>query len=69
MKAVELDNLSGDKAPDNWILIPEIENEHPPFGSGECMLWKLKGLNVCCWLLNMGDGRWKRRGPFFKVKN
>jgi hypothetical protein len=67
MKAKNLFDFSSSPAPKEWREIPEIKAQYPKECNCEKSLQKIKGLNICIWMISYG-GIWKPSSDFFYIK-
>lgn len=67
MKVQNLKNINSEPAPKEWSQIPEIQAQYPRLLNCEISLQKLKGMNICVWMINW-TGTWSVASDFFHVK-
>ncbi len=67
MKAINLNNIGSEPAPESWSEIPEISAAKPRLRGHYVSLQKLHGLNICIWMISSVGGIWEPVGDFFKV--
>lgn len=67
MKAINLNHIECEPAPKEWCKIPEVKANYPTHKNFEKSLQKLKGLNVCIWMVGT-KGVWIPASDYFYVR-
>lgn len=67
MKAKNLNHIETEIAPKEWREIPEIKAQYPTHKYVEKSLQKLKGVNICLWMVG-SKGLWMPASDYFYVR-